>query len=614
MTILIRQVSQRFLLPLLALLLTLQAASPPAVSPPPRALSAGNAAEGFFPGMNHRFTIANYWDYGSFQPQQCVELPGSLFRARAYGLQCREAFLISGQDKWSVGPQLYSLKKEPLYAAWRVRVPAGLLPSGKYSYVHPGRLPWQIWLQRGSSGKPQWHITLMQSGKESERAITTPIPPEGWYEVRLTLKPRALELEINRRQSVRFTHDPYPRDFRMHFGSAQSDPKGGSVVSDFRYIFFDRFPYPYSLEDALPQGPEDIHPEDRAILRTVNPASPSSPRHSEGDVISLEDGRLLLIWSDYFKGEGWDHSAARLSAKTSNDGGRNWSEPWTVVNYEPQGSGGNVMSVSLLRARGGDLLMAYHDQTPRMKAKGMVLRRSTDEGKTWSGREPITPNNGNRHVANNACFRMLRRGRIVLSCREYVGGIRWPYALYSDDDGHSWKAGQHVPPPDLTKEQVRAQNVNEPSIAELPDGGLIMMMRSVAGGHFLSYSSDGGESWTKPYLSPLRGVVSPPCIATIPSTGDLLAVWSYGMTERSPLNTAVSRDAGKTWSPVKLLERSENFGYGYTSVTFLGDRVILTTMQYPLFSSLERFQAVPGYTDLLFLSLPIEWFYRMPQE
>ena len=83
---------------------------------------------------------------------------------------------------------------------------------------------------------------------------------------------------------------------------------------------------------------------------------------------------------------------------------------------------------------------------------------------------------------------------------------------------------------------------------------------------------------------------------------------------RTSLNSAVSRDGGKTWSPVKYLDRSEYHGYGYSSVDYVGDRVVITTMRYPQFSSIERFVVQPGYSDLLFLSLPVEWFYRFPDD
>ena len=394
-------------------------------------------------------------------------------------------------------------------------------------------------------------------------------------------------------QEVR-ARTPYPATFRMLVGAAQTDPVGPEVVSEYRYFFLNPFPFPYSEQDVGHDGPEDIRREDDLIRNFAVEATPESPRHSEGDIVELKDGSLLLVWTDYFAGEGWDRSPARLSAKVSKDGGRSWGEPWTAVEYDAESPAGNVMSASLIRATNGDILMAYHGELSSMQEEGTLLRRSSDEGRTWNQARRISPDSENVHAASNACFRRLRGGRIVLSSREYINGIRWPYALYSDDDGATWIAGQRVPAPDLVPKQVQAQNVNEPTIAELSDGRLLMMMRSVAGGHFFSYSNDEGETWSKPFMSPLRGLVAPGYIDTIPSTGDTLAIWSRGLTGRTPLNSAVSRDGGKTWSPVKLLDRSEYYGYGYTSVDFVDERVVITTMRYPLFSSIERFRGSAG--------------------
>ena len=96
-------------------------------------------------------------------------------------------------------------------------------------------------------------------------------------------------------------------------------------------------------------------------------------------------------------------------------------------------------------------------------------------------------------------FCRTRSGRILLCAREYQkvdkadfgGVVRWPYAIYSDDDGRNWKAGARVPDPGLSERLTLLQNVNEPSIAELADGRLLMTMRSFAGGQFFSHSEDG---------------------------------------------------------------------------------------------------------------------------
>ncbi len=565
--------------------------------------------------MAHRFTIPDYFDYGDFRPRECAELPGKLFRARARGDTCPSTFLVNGSDAVS-SPALntYSLAEGDLYAAWRVKRPEVLAPGGRYSYVRPGESPWQIWLERADTGAATWIVQLTEGERTMRHAVPSPEPRNGWDEIRLTLQPEALTAQIDGQPLGRWSHDRYPERFHMHFGSAQLDPDGAEVVSEYRHVFFDRFPYPDSPPDSAAEGPEDVTPEDEMIRLLAVEATPTSPRHSEGDLITRQDGSLLLVWTDYFQGKGWDRSPARLSAKTSSDGGRTWGQPWTAVDSDRDSAGGNVMSVSLVRARSGDLLMAHHGQTREMKAKGMLLRRSADDGRTWSEPIRITPDTGNVHAANNACFRRLRGGRILLSCREYIDGVRQPYALYSDDDGQTWQAGELVPAADLTPDQIRRQNINEPSVAEIPDGRLIMMMRSVAGGHFFACSSDQGQTWSKPYLSPLRGIVAPPHINSIPGAGDLLAIWSRGLTERSPLHAAISRDGGQTWGPVKLLDRSEYHGYGYTSVTFVKGRALITTMRYPLFPSLERFTVEPGYTDLLYLSLPLEWFYRTPED
>ena len=583
--------------------------------PPPRTLTAENAERGLFQGMSHLFTIPDYFDYGNFEPRECTELPGKLFRARAKGKRCRTAFLVSGQDHWYSGKvNDLRFEQDRLYAAWRVKRPRELVPGGKHSYVFPKAGPWQVWMQPDTSGQAVWQIQLARDGETITETLPGGPPREGWDEVRLTLEPTALEIELNRDRTERFEHGPYPDTFRLHIGAAQPDPEGPEVVSEYRHFFCNRFPFPYSEEDVGPDGPEDVRPDDEMIRTFAIEATPQSPRHTEGDIIELKDGSLLLVWTDYFDAEGWDRSPARLSAKVSKDGGRTWGDPWTAVEYDPHSPAGNVMSLSLIRANNGDILMSYHGEMPSMKEKGTLLRRSSDEGRTWSEATQISPDNGNAHAANNACFRRLKSGRIVLSSREYIEKIRWPYALYSDDDGETWTAGQKVPAPDLTPKQVRGQNVNEPTISQLPDGRLLMMMRSIAGGHFFSYSEDEGETWSKPYLSPLRGVVAPAYVGTIPSTGDTLAIWSRGLTGRTPLNSAISRDGGQTWSPVKLLDRSEYYGYGYTSVDYVGDRVVLTTMRYPQFSSLERFQIQPGYIDLLFVSLPVDWFYRLPDD
>ncbi len=567
-------------------------------------LNSETAGTGLFMGSSCLFTIPNYWTYGQFEPRECCELPGKLFRARASGAQgARHVYYAPGLSGLSTR---YRMADETLYAAWRVRAPGAPVPGAQVSLVRPQPGPWEVWCGGTARRTARWHVRTQQNGKWIERRRLVAVPRDAWLDVQVAMEPQAITLQLGGRNAGRSAHDAYQGEFLMTFGGGQTDEGGAEVASEYRETFFHNIPYPYDPA-RVPDGPEDVRPEDDSLCYMVNEATPEEPRNSEGDLIELKDGRLLLVWSDYYGGTGWDGSPARLAGRTSADGGQTWSPPFVVVSDE---HGGNVMSASLLRASDGDLLLAYYGQLPGTKARGMALRRSPDEGVTWSDPVTITPDNGNRHVANNACLRMLDSGRTILPCREYVNGIRWPYCLYSDDGGRTWAAGQHVPDPGLTPEQRSEQNVNEPCVAQLADGRLLMTMRTTAGGQYFSYSSDEGATWTRPALSPLRGACSPAAIHRIPRTGGILAIWTYGFAGRTPLVSAVSQDGGNTWEHLKLIEQSQYHGYGYTSITFGADKVYLTYMHYPLFQSLMRFEVEPGYIDQRLTVLPIAWFYR----
>ena len=55
---------------------------------------------------------------------------------------------------------------------------------------------------------------------------------------------------------------------------------------------------------AFPDGPEDLRPGADAIVSFLAQATQQEPRHSEGDIIALPDGRILAAYSRYHTGEG----------------------------------------------------------------------------------------------------------------------------------------------------------------------------------------------------------------------------------------------------------------------------------------------------------------------
>lgn len=73
-------------------------------------------------------------------------------------------------------------------------------------------------------------------------------------------------------------------------------------------------------------------------------AHDNNPRNSEGDFVTLKDGRILFIYTKYSGAGGSDFAPADLVARYSADGGQTWTEEDEVV-VKNEGKT-NVMSVA----------------------------------------------------------------------------------------------------------------------------------------------------------------------------------------------------------------------------------------------------------------------------
>jgi hypothetical protein len=584
-------------------------------------LNDETAGTGVFPTYNQRFTLADEWSYGIFRPQACCELPGKRFVARASGEEgCSSVHLITGLSETDMEP-LYRLDSGPVFVACQVQAPERCVEGGRFVQIQPTSGSWSISCNAFGDGEIVWTIACQTGGTVQTHTLVCRALEGNWIELQLALSQDELVVELNGERSGPFAHDPYPEPFGLRFGSAQEIAGGQEVVSTFRIVYVSDVPFLFKYAE-VPQGPEDIRPGDGARCDYVCPATHESPRHSEGDLIELRNGNLLLAWSEFATGKAQDWAPSRVSAKISTDRGNTWGPTRVIAERDPR-FGHPTPNVSLVHAGNGDLIVTYTETLPDgMKGScgHVVLRRSEDDGETWSEPVRITPDTGNAHMAKLFC--RMGSGRILLCAREYQkvdradfgGVVRWPYALYSDDDGRTWTAGAHVPDPELSERLTLLQNVNEPSIAELADGRLLMTMRSFAGGQFFSYSENGGEEWTKPELSPLRGGCSPATICRIPETEDILAVWNYAFGGRAPLHSAVSSDGGRTWRNLKLIERSKYYNCNYVSITFIDGKAFLTYDCHPLLLSLVTLQVDTDAADLKLTVLPIEWFYRKAED
>lgn len=304
-----------------------------------------------------------------------------------------------------------------------------------------------------------------------------------------------------------------------------------------------------------------------------------NPRNSEGDFITLKDGRILFVYSRYTGKSTSDHAPAYLASRVSADGGKTWSADDQLV-VEREGDM-NVMSVSLLRLQNGKIALFYLKKNSETDCIPL-MRISSDEAKTWSAPIPCITERKGYFVLNNNRVIQLKDGRIMMAVAMHrsLDG-KWQakatlYSYFSDDNGASWKSGAAVP---NTKDIV----TQEPGLIELKDGRILMFIRTDSGFQQLSYSSDKELTWSHIEPSDIHSPVSPASMARIPSTGDLLLVWNNNKVKeaawhggvRTPLTVAISKDEGKTWLHIKNIESDPKGWYCYAAIHFTQKEVLL---------------------------------------
>jgi len=300
---------------------------------------------------------------------------------------------------------------------------------------------------------------------------------------------------------------------------------------------------------------------------------PNNPRNSEGDFVTLKDGKILFIYSHFTGNSGGDFGNGYLASRFSADNGKTWSkEDKTVVNQEGDM---NVMSVSLLRLKNGSIALFYGIKNSQQDCMPM-MRISDDEAKTWSDPIPCITDKKGYFVLNNNRVIQLNNGRLLMPVALHnVPNGKWSnigrlFTYYSDDNGKTWKSSEEVANPD----QVITQ---EPGVVEQKEGTIFMFIRANKGTQYASYSKDNGETWSAAQPIRIASPLSPASIARIPSTGDLLMVWNNNGTnqKRTPLNVAVSKDEGKSWEHIKILEDDPDGVFCYTAIHFIGKDVLL---------------------------------------
>ena len=310
------------------------------------------------------------------------------------------------------------------------------------------------------------------------------------------------------------------------------------------------------------------------------PPGPENSRNGEGDFITLNDGRILFIYTRFGGTEVSDHAPATLVSRISEDEGRTWSQE-DKLEVDQEGEM-NVMSVSLVRFPNDQIALFYMRKNALDDAL-LYVRTSSDEADTWTEPRLCINDLQGYFVTNNDRVVVLSSGRIVLPVSRHnepgatyhnKGEMR---CYYSDDQGQSWMTGNAVPTPDSVITQ-------EPGVVELKDGTLLMVIRASGGFQFRSYSCDGGVNWSYAHVTSLMSPVSPTSLERLPSTGHLLMIWNnngdsgpgYFKAKRTPLTMAISEDDGHSWKYIKNIEPDPDGFYCYTAIHDVGTHILLS--------------------------------------
>ncbi len=230
-------------------------------------------------------------------------------------------------------------------------------------------------------------------------------------------------------------------------------------------------------------------------------------------MVKLANGDLYLAYS-------WSISHSNYSqivARRSTDNGLTWSPQQVIVDDTIDDKEPNLTVL-----RNGDIMMWYYDYVAnRVNPRKIYVRRSTDNGQTWSA--PVVPptvsyDSAQGYAAGNGEMIELDNGDLLLpftSMRHRNGSLGAPGAhvvrgrpdgnggyTWSRDDERvvMWEGPVFVP-------NVTVWHV-EPALANLGNGHIMMVSRTNNHADVMrvSHSYDNGDTWTQPVDEPsLKG-------------------------------------------------------------------------------------------------------------
>ncbi|MBC7186420.1 MAG: exo-alpha-sialidase [Calditrichaeota bacterium] len=212
----------------------------------------------------------------------------------------------------------------------------------------------------------------------------------------------------------------------------------------------------------------------------------------------------------------------------SHDGGKTWSEPSPVCEgiypAEPASfyllrTKSNVLVVVFLNFEGRKFSWDSERNEPGDCKLEVWAVRSLDGGKTWIDKQRLLDG----YNANFFGLIQTSSGRIVVPLQHLVSdpGRLVSCSFWSDDDGHTWQRSNWI---DLGG-HGHHDGAFEPTVAELPDGRLLMLLRTNLDRFWQAVSEDTGRYWRTIQPSIIDASSAPGHLVRLQS-GRFVLVWN----------------------------------------------------------------------------------------
>ncbi len=245
----------------------------------------------------------------------------------------------------------------------------------------------------------------------------------------------------------------------------------------------------------------------------------------------------------------------------STDGGRTWSEDgrmrmdWSVSGMISDGG------ITFLWLQDGRLAFLAHRHVEGLFGGGLpVFSTSRDEGSNWTPAALVGDPEGVWYVMNDRLIQM-KSGRLVVPVAhmekgESEGDECAGLCFFSDDAGITWEKSS------APAQLQDGRGMAEACVAEVGDGRLLMLARTGSGCKYASWSDDAGDTWSEPAATTLTAACSALTLKTLPD-GRLIVFYNHvkalkpgAFFPRTPLCYALSSDGGASWSEPYLVDES----------------------------------------------------------